>query len=77
MAGEAPMEWPWRPLVEEMGMRGARGAEDGVDGCGFDLVVGLGAGAVGVDVADLVRGRCSRRREACADGGGGSGTWAG
>ncbi len=56
MAPVAPMEWPWRILVELMGMVGARGAEELVDGGGFGGVVGLGAGAVGVDVADLVGG---------------------
>ncbi len=33
---------------------GGAGAEELVDGGGFGGVVGLGSGAVGVDVADLV-----------------------
>ncbi len=53
MAPVAPMEWPWRALGGADGnLRGA-GAEDLVDGGGFYGVVGLGAGAVGVDVADI------------------------
>ncbi len=50
----APMEWPWRDLVELTGICVALGAEDLMDGGGFGGVVDLGAGAVGADEADFV-----------------------
>ncbi len=68
----APMAWPCRPLVELTGMLGARLGEGLVDGGGLDRVVGLGAGAVGVDVADL-RGLGVGVGERLAHGHGGSG----
>jgi len=54
MAPVAPMEWPWRGFGGADGDVGSSGAEDVVDGGGFSGVVGLGAGAVGVDVAYFV-----------------------
>ena len=81
MAPTAPMEWPWRLLVAEMGMWGAWSPKTLVDGGGFGGVVGEGAGAVGVDVADRLAGGESRASVSAAlrwraAGAGGLG-WAG
>ena len=65
------MEWPWRDLVELTGIFDACGAEDLVDGGGFGGVVGLGAGAVGADVADFF-GRGVGVVDGLAHGGGGA-----
>ncbi len=71
MAPVAPMEWPWRDLVELTGICEPRCAEDLMDGGGFGGVVGLGAGAMGVDVADVI-GRGVRVFDGLAHGCGGS-----
>ena len=56
MAPVAPMEWPWRLFGGADGDLRSLGAEDLMDGGGFYGVVGLGAGAVGADVADFFGG---------------------
>ena len=59
MAPAAPSVWPVTPLIEGPG---ARGAEDLGDGLGLGGVVQRRRRAVGVDVDDVGRRRCRRRR---------------
>ena len=65
MAPAAPRVWPWMDLVELMGSVSAWAPKTLVDGGGFGGVVGLGAGAVGVDVADVFGGEPGVAQGSC------------